>query len=299
MVVLPLPRFAVYSEHFYTNTHMTCSFMSLLVHLNMIRLMQLIRMPHLITIQNRMIESNQTKLHRHVQNVFAHLVLHVHAGAKRRSLFMAMRSLYTWFPLDSFQAFLLLVVFFGWDIERGLGAVHMWSGFLCRFILEICFMVFCPATARRMLPQVLAAQTGPSHLHGPRIGVRNRARLPHGLLGLLALMAYFVPEIEEKMILVDSWDDENEFPWHMRMLHYQTNAAGVWICSTPDYETQRIDLNEHRVVPFLPTLNFHETKEVPIHMSLTTPSLRRTCPGAGHKFGSYWNSWEELCPANR
>ena len=57
---------------------------------------------------------------------------------------------------------------------------------------------------------------------------------------------YLVPECAERMVLVDFWDDP--IPWHMRLLLQSTGSAGVWICSSPDMEVERIDLSAHRVV---------------------------------------------------
>ena len=58
--------------------------------------------------------------------------------------------------------------------------------------------------------------------------------------------AYQVPDIAERLVLIDFWNDP--IPWHMRLLLQGTGAPGVWIASSPDMEVARVDLNEHRVV---------------------------------------------------
>ena len=58
--------------------------------------------------------------------------------------------------------------------------------------------------------------------------------------------AYLAPEVPERLILIDFWDED--IPWHMRMFLQHTGAPGVWIASSPDMEVARLDLNEHRVV---------------------------------------------------
>ena len=58
--------------------------------------------------------------------------------------------------------------------------------------------------------------------------------------------AYLVPEVQERVILIDVWDDD--IPWYMRVLLQSTGAPGVWIASSPDMEVARLDWNEHRGV---------------------------------------------------
>ena len=58
--------------------------------------------------------------------------------------------------------------------------------------------------------------------------------------------AYLVPEVPERLILIDFLDDD--IPWHMRMLLQNTGAPGVWIASFPDMGVPRLDMNQHRVV---------------------------------------------------
>ena len=60
------------------------------------------------------------------------------------------------------------------------------------------------------------------------------------------MAAYTVPNVAERMVLIDFWDDP--IPWHMRILLQNTGDAGVWIAATPDMEVARLDLNEHRMV---------------------------------------------------
>ena len=57
---------------------------------------------------------------------------------------------------------------------------------------------------------------------------------------------YLVPEMPERLIVIDFWD--HDIPWHMRMLLQNTGALGVWIVSSADMEVARLDLNEHRGV---------------------------------------------------
>ena len=55
--------------------------------------------------------------------------------------------------------------------------------------------------------------------------------------------------IPEKQVLVYFWEDEGQFYWHHRILLVATGNPGKWICATPDYEIQLVDLSEHRIVP--------------------------------------------------
>ena len=58
--------------------------------------------------------------------------------------------------------------------------------------------------------------------------------------------AYLVPEVPERLILIDFWDDD--IPWHIRMVLQNTGAPGVWIASSSDMGVARLDLNEHRIL---------------------------------------------------
>ena len=56
-------------------------------------------------------------------------------------------------------------------------------------------------------------------------------------------------DIIERQVLVDFWDDENDFFWHHRILLLASSAPGKWLVGTPGLEVQYTDLSEHRVVP--------------------------------------------------
>ena len=55
--------------------------------------------------------------------------------------------------------------------------------------------------------------------------------------------------IPEKQVLIDYWDDPNEFYWHHRILLLPTEEPGRWVTCTPDYAVETQDLSEHRIVP--------------------------------------------------
>ena len=57
---------------------------------------------------------------------------------------------------------------------------------------------------------------------------------------------YLLPEISERIVLVDFWDDP--ILWRLRLPLHSTGTAGVWICASPDLAVERICLNAHRVV---------------------------------------------------
>ncbi len=67
----------------------------------------------------------------------------------------------------------------------------------------------------------------------------------------MALAKYRTPNIEERQILIVFWDDADGFYWHHRVLLLLTSQPGVWLGSTPYWEVQRIDLNQHQVVPLV------------------------------------------------
>ena len=56
-------------------------------------------------------------------------------------------------------------------------------------------------------------------------------------------------DILEKQVLIDFWEDENDFFWHHRILLSAGSSPGKWLVATPDLEVQFVDLAEHRVVP--------------------------------------------------
>lgn len=60
-------------------------------------------------------------------------------------------------------------------------------------------------------------------------------------------MAALTLDLPEKQVLVDFFDDPNQLRWHHRLLLQPTAAAGIWVCATPDFDVERIDLNRHRV----------------------------------------------------
>ena len=47
-------------------------------------------------------------------------------------------------------------------------------------------------------------------------------------------------------MLVDFENDD--FYWHHRILLLPIDRAGRWVCATPTFEVQTIDLAEHRVI---------------------------------------------------
>ena len=55
-------------------------------------------------------------------------------------------------------------------------------------------------------------------------------------------------DTELKQVLIDFFDDEDGYFWHHRILLVK-GEPGVWIAATPTLGIQRLDLNEHRVLP--------------------------------------------------
>ena len=55
-------------------------------------------------------------------------------------------------------------------------------------------------------------------------------------------------DTELKQVLIDFFDDEEGFFWHHRLLVVK-GEPGIWIAATPTLGIQRLDLNEHRVLP--------------------------------------------------
>lgn len=63
-------------------------------------------------------------------------------------------------------------------------------------------------------------------------------------------MAARALDIECRQCLVDFFEDPNLLRWHHRLLLIPSNKdEGKWICATPDYDVQVIDLSQHRVLP--------------------------------------------------
>jgi hypothetical protein len=63
-------------------------------------------------------------------------------------------------------------------------------------------------------------------------------------------MARYSLDIPYRQCLIDFFDDEGGFRWHMRVLIFASNASdGRWVGITPDHEVQVIDLSKHRVIP--------------------------------------------------
>ena len=58
-------------------------------------------------------------------------------------------------------------------------------------------------------------------------------------------------DIAEQQVLIDFFGDPGGFWWHARILLVKTSQPGVWVVTSPDWETQRCNLNDHRVVPML------------------------------------------------
>ena len=72
-------------------------------------------------------------------------------------------------------------------------------------------------------------------------------------------------DVDARQCLVDFFDDPNQLRWHHRLLLIAGGGNdGKWICATPDFDIQVIDLSCHRVIPLrrhqvLPPGNAHET----------------------------------------
>ena len=67
----------------------------------------------------------------------------------------------------------------------------------------------------------------------------------------MAAAAYRTPDLAERQVLIDFYDDAGGFFWHHRILLIATGEPGVWIATTPDWDTQRLNLNDHQVIPLL------------------------------------------------
>eukprot|EP00972_Heterocapsa_arctica_P105885 15597691-Heterocapsa_arctica.AAC.1 len=78
-------------------------------------------------------------------------------------------------------------------------------------------------------------------------------------------MARYSLDIPYRQCLIDFFNDEGGFFWHMRVLIFASNASnGRWVGTTPDHEIQVIDLSKHRVIPLtrstdLPSEQVRET----------------------------------------
>ena len=58
-----------------------------------------------------------------------------------------------------------------------------------------------------------------------------------------------VPDVPERVVAIDFFEDEDGLFWHARILLAATPTAGVWIAGTPDYDVESLELKNHRVVP--------------------------------------------------
>ena len=61
-------------------------------------------------------------------------------------------------------------------------------------------------------------------------------------------MTYQTPDIPEKQILVDFFDDHDGWNWHHRVLLQQVGTGTTWVHLTPDMEVGTTDLAAHRVI---------------------------------------------------
>ena len=55
-------------------------------------------------------------------------------------------------------------------------------------------------------------------------------------------------DVPERQVLIDFFDDPNGLLWHHRLLLQEAATPGVWVASSPDWEVERLDLNNHRTV---------------------------------------------------
>eukprot|EP00974_Lingulodinium_polyedra_P084185 8151903-Lingulodinium_polyedra.AAC.1 len=53
------------------------------------------------------------------------------------------------------------------------------------------------------------------------------------------------PDVPERQVLIDFEDDANFF-WHHRLLLCPVDRAGRWVCASPTFEVQTVDLADHR-----------------------------------------------------
>ena len=58
-----------------------------------------------------------------------------------------------------------------------------------------------------------------------------------------------MPDVPERVVAIDFFEDEDGLFWHARILLAATPTAGVWIAGTPDYDVESLELKNHRVVP--------------------------------------------------
>ena len=56
-------------------------------------------------------------------------------------------------------------------------------------------------------------------------------------------------DVAYRQVLVDFFDDVNDFWWHHRLLLIKGEGSGEWIAATPTLSVQMLDLKQHRVVP--------------------------------------------------
>ena len=85
-----------------------------------------------------------------------------------------------------------------------------------------------------------------------------------------------------KQCLVDFFEGDSDFNWHMRLLiHPSPLGDGRWVAATPDLEIEVIDLGKHRVVPLT------RKGDIPRTRSTTRTSSTRLP----------WASWTKFCAA--
>ena len=63
----------------------------------------------------------------------------------------------------------------------------------------------------------------------------------------MAALLGHTPDVEERQVLVD-FEADAQFLWHHRLLLLPIDRAGRWVCASPTFEVQTIDLTEHRVI---------------------------------------------------
>ena len=56
-----------------------------------------------------------------------------------------------------------------------------------------------------------------------------------------------LPDTAEQQVAVDYNEDPN-FTWHHRILQIRIGDSAQYVCTTPDWETEILDLSQHRVV---------------------------------------------------
>ena len=61
-------------------------------------------------------------------------------------------------------------------------------------------------------------------------------------------MATHAPDSGLRIVLVDYFNDQHGFNWHMRALIVH-GGGSQWVAATPDHELELLDLSAHRVIP--------------------------------------------------